>query len=484
MKKRISVLLAASEALPFIKTGGLADVMGALPRHLLELGARVSMVIPCYREILKSGIPMRRVIAGMNVPLGRRKARVSVYKASSKDSGDVYLIRHDPSFGRPHLYGPPGSDYPDNAGRFSLFSKAATLLADWIKEDVDLVHCHDWQTALIPLFLERRLPCLFTIHNIGYQGIFPSQILPETGIDRVHFNPEGVEYYGRLNLLKAGVIWSDAVTAVSPRYAEEIQTKGHGFGLDGLMRKYSFKLHGILNGADYSRWDPAIDPFTAAPYGPDDLEGKSICKKDLLSSFGIHPESTMPVIGMTTRLAHQKGIDILLGALPELMKTGLCLVILGSGDDEFGRALLSEAGRHPGLKVRIGFDEATAHRITAGSDMFLMPSRYEPCGLSQMYCLKYGTVPVVRATGGLKDTVEQYDPETGAGTGFLFDGDRPEDLTGSVLESLVSWGKPALWRRLMRNGMSRDFSWKKSAGQYIELYGKITGKPVASSGGR
>ncbi len=469
-----SILLAASEALPFEKTGGLGDVLGALPLALTRLGVNVRVVIPLTRAASKVDIPRYKILSHVDIQVGNSKKRTSIYKSSVQDEYEVYLVRHDPSFDRSGLYGPSGSDWPDNAQRFALFAKAVVALLERLDEPVDLVHCHDWQTALIPLFLQGKLPTIFTIHNLGYQGLFPVEVLPETGIPAELFTPEGIEFWGRVNFLKAGIIWSDAITTVSPRYALEIKSPDHGFGLDGLLRKYAAKLQGSLTGADYEVWDPARDPVIAAPYGPADLSGKDACRRNLLATVGLVQETRRPVIGMITRLALQKGIDLLLAALPDIFDLGADLIILGSGDHEFEESLKAAAAAHPRLRIRIGFDEAMAHQITAGADFLLMPSRYEPCGLSQMYALKYGTVPVVRVTGGLADTVEPWDPASGAGTGFVFEEATPAALADAVRRALAVWAQPAAWRRIVGNGMSRDYSWSRSAARYRDLYHTVT----------
>ena len=473
----ISILMAASEAVPFAKTGGLGDVLGGLPAALAAAGNRVRVAIPFYREAAGKGLPLDEVVSGLKIPMGDALERVSVRRARLKAGHEALFIVHGPSFDRPHLYGPPGKAYPDNGYRFALFSRAVVRLAETLG-DVDLIHCHDWQTGLIPLFSrEVGIRSLFTIHNLGYQGLFDEDILDEIGLGRDLFHPEGLEFHGRVNYLKAGIVWSDAVTTVSPTYSREIRTPEHGFGLDGLIRKHSRKVTGILNGVDYTSWDPGIDPLIAANYTLEDPSGKADCRRDLLDTFPLPPGEKAPIIGVVTRLVHQKGLKLIIEGLPRMMNRKLSLIILGSGLPKFEEALMRAASRYPNLAVRLGFDEMLAHRIEAGADIFLMPSLYEPCGLNQIYSLKYGTIPVVRATGGLKDTVKAYNPLSGEGTGFTFEEAGAAEMVASVREAVRFWRRPTHWRRIVRNAMSADYSWSRSAGEYRRLYRRILAAP-------
>jgi starch synthase len=391
-----------------------------------------------------------------------------------------YFVVYSLFFDRAALYGTPAGDYPDNAERFALFSRAALEIAQ-LHFRPDILHCHDWQSALVPVLLRStygrsaalgRTPVLFTIHNLGYQGLFAPDVLRPIGLPESLFTIDGLEFYGKVNLLKGGLVFSDAITTVSRGYAREIQTEEYGFGLDGLLRHRSLVLSGILNGVDYSHWNPATDRHIAARYGPDDLRGKRECKRDLLAAFGL-PAARLdrPLIGIVSRLSAQKGADLISDAAQELMALDLYLLVLGSGDAVYEDLFRTLAARYPDkVGVRIAYDDALAHKIEAGSDIFLMPSRYEPCGLNQIYSLKYGTVPVVRATGGLDDTVEQFDPATGAGTGFKFQEYSGRAMLGAIRAALEAYRHADQWRRLMLCGMAQDYSWGASAAQYLRLY--------------
>jgi starch synthase len=350
----------------------------------------------------------------------------------------------------------------------------------------DVIHCHDWQSALVPVLLRSvyarapllsRVPVLCTIHNLGYQGLFRRETLAEIGVPESLFTPDNLEFYGKVNLLKGGLVFSDAINTVSRGYAREIQTEEHGFGLDGLLRHRSLVLSGILNGVDYSHWDPATDKNLAANYTPEDLRGKKKCKKDLLGQFGLSAENLeRPVIGIVLRLVVQKGADLIAGAAEELLREDLSLVVLGSGEAVYETLIRNLAEKYPDkVAVRIAYDDALAHKIEAGADMFLMPSRYEPCGLNQIYSLKYGTVPVVRATGGLDDTVESFDPVTGKGTGFKFAEYTGRAMMETIRAALDTYDNRAQWRKVMANGMAQDYSWGTSAAQYTRLYESLAG---------
>jgi starch synthase len=472
--------MASGEALPLVKSGGLADVVGALPPHLAGLGARVLVAIPFYRSILRSPLARKTLIPFMAVRVGPHVRRVTIYSARISPGVDALLVRHNPSFDREHLYGTARGAYEDNGRRFSLFCHAVAAIVPLLAEKIDVVHCHDWQSALIPLLLRGRVPSVFTIHNLGYQGNFPRRELADMGLPDSLFTPDGLEFHGQVNFMKAGIIWSDAITTVSPRYAAEITRPEMGFGLDGLIRAQAGKLSGILNGADYSQWSPAVDPNLAARYHMANLDGKATCRRALLDELGL-PASPAPVVAMIGRLVWQKGVDLVLGALPALMERDLVLAILGTGDEEYESALRSAAARFPRLRLLHGFDEGLAHRLIAGADILLMPSRYEPCGLTQMYALKYGTIPVVRRTGGLADTIEPFNAARLTGTGFAFDGESPEALVHETDRALDAFGSRSSWQHLMVNAMSADFSWDRSAAEYLDLYRRLSGRPGTST---
>ncbi len=479
------ILMAASEMTPYAQTGGLGDVLAALPTALSELGAAVHVVLPAYRAIdwdAAGAVPSGTV----DVRVGNTRRAVALRTARA-GAVTVTFVEADDYFGRDHLYGGPYGDYPDNAERFAFFSRAVLALAGRLEPAPDVIHCHDWQAALVPVyaraFPDPRLATVrtvLTIHNLGYQGIFPAAVWPLLDLDWSYFTPRTLEFYGRANFLKGGIAFADALTTVSRRYAEEILTPEYGNGLDGVLRERRAVLHGILNGVDYSSWDPARDRYIAAPYDRDDLVGKARCKADLQTRFELEPAPATPLFGMVTRLADQKGLDLVIAALPELLSGDAQLAILGNGDARYEHELSIEGRRAPGrLAVRIAYDPALAHRVEAGADAFLMPSRYEPCGLNQMYSLRYGAVPVVRATGGLDDTISEFDTATAHGNGFKFGPYTAEALLGAVDRALDAYRRPADWRRVVRNGMACDFSWRHAAERYLDVYRSLLASPRA-----
>ncbi len=426
------ILMVASEAAPFAKTGGLADVLGSLPSALSSLGEQVAVLLPLYRGVQ---IPQsRRIYDHLPIWLGTTHYDASVHRIS----GPVpYFFLDCPQlYDRDGLYGTPGGDFPDNHIRFAALSRAALEVARRIFRP-QVIHCHDWQSGLVPMYLKTALAgdptflgirTLLTIHNLGYQGLFPPAAMDAIGLDPSLYHPGGVEFFGKLNFLKAGILYSDAINTVSPTYKQEIQTPAYGFGLDGLLRDRRDSLSGILNGVDYSQWDPRADLFIAAKYSAADLAGKKACKRELLREFGfdVNQAAKRPLIGVVTRLASQKGVDLIAGIADQLAREDAWLIVQGKGDDAFEKIFRDLAKSHPDkIGVRIVQDEGLAHRIEAGSDMFLMPSRYEPCGLNQMYSLRYGTIPVVRATGGLDDTITKN-------TGFKFSEASGAALLGSI----------------------------------------------------
>ena len=482
----MNVLFLASEVSPFAKTGGLADVAGSLPGALKGLGVNVSVGLPLYRSVKEGPFQRDLVLKGLQVPLAGRTLVGSVQATETGDGVPVYFFEREDLFDRPNLYRTTEGDYYDNLERFAFFSRAALVFARATGMSFDVIHCHDWQTGLIPAYLStlfRTDPffsstaTLFTIHNIGYQGLFTRDKLPAAGLPPEAFRVDGVEYWGAISLLKAGIIYSDAVTTVSPTYCREIQTSEFGMGMEGILRDKSAVLHGILNGVDYSVWDPAIDPHIVSNYDSDHLSEKGVNKAALLKETGL--ESALmerPVLGMTSRLSHQKGCDLLIPILDELASMEVGLVILGEGEERYERELRGAAERHRGkVSVTIGFDEALAHRILAGVDLFLVPSFYEPCGLTQMYALKYGTVPVVRATGGLEDTIEDVDPQTKTGNGFKFEAYDAKAFLVSIRRAVDLWPDQETWGTLVRKAMAADFSWKRSAERYLDLYQALVG---------
>jgi starch synthase len=394
------------------------------------------------------------------------------------------LIRRDEYFRRPQLYGTPQGDYPDNAERFAFFSKAVLQLAGrtgpW-----DAIHCHDWQSALIPVVQKIGVAAtpgvktVLTIHNLAHQGTFPFSEWNLLNLDARYFAPEYLEFYGRVNILKGGILFADALTTVSRKYAKEILTPEYGCGLEGVLRGREKYLHGILNGVDYREWSPEVDLHIKTKYSASDLRGKAECKKDLQQLYGLPLKASAPLMGIVSRLADQKGFDILLEIIEELLRMDLQIVILGAGVQKYQQQLAKLPAAHPEkIAVKIGFDNALAHKIEAGADMFLMPSKFEPCGLNQIYSLKYGTVPVVRATGGLDDTIEDYDPLAGTGNGFKFVDYTGPAFLGAVKRALAVYVNKKLWRQVIANGMKCDFSWEKSAKEYLELYRRVVESAV------
>jgi starch synthase len=467
------ILMVASEATPFAKTGGLADVLGALSPTLRARGHETAILMPRYRTIDVRGMAL--IYQDLRVWLGPVAYRSDVYRTIERDVA-YYFVDCPPLFDREGFYGDRAGDYPDNDVRFAVFSRVAlTLMRHVFRPNV--IHCHDWQAALLSVYLEKAmetdptymaLPTVLTIHNLGYQGLFPPAALPRIGLDAGAFTPDCLEFFGKVNLLKGGIRMSDAITTVSPTYAREIQTPELGFGLDRDLRERAASLTGILNGVDYTEWDPATDPRLAAHYSADDLAGKRVCKSDLLGEFGLAANLERPVIGMVTRLVSQKGFDLVEETAAELMAEDLALVVLGSGEAKYQDFLERLKADYPDrVGVRIGWDEGLAHKIEGGADMFLMPSLYEPCGLNQIYSLRYGTVPIVRATGGLDDTIDDS-------TGFKFREYTGAALLASVRAALAAYAEPERWTAMMRAGMAKDYSWTASAAEYSALYHRLS----------
>ena len=473
----MQIASAVSECVPFSKTGGLADVVGALPKALAELGHKVSVFVPKYRQTHLDN--PKTLIRSITVPFDDQYRFCSVLDGGVHSGVQFYFIDYPEFFDREALYGTSLGDYHDNAERFALFSRAV-IEATKILGVPEVFHCHDWQSALIPVLLRtlyeedpafRSVPTVFTIHNIGYQGLFSPDTLPLLMLPWDLFTITKMEFYGKLNFLKGALVYSDFITTVSRKYAQEIQTSEYGFGLEGVLRARSSVVAGILNGVDYKEWSPEKDKLITTKYSPDNLGGKEQDKRDLLKEFGLDPGSTLPVIGIVSRFAAQKGFDLISQVADRLAREELIIVALGSGDKEYEDLFRRLNKQFPQkLAVKVAYDNAIAHKIEAGADMFLMPSRYEPCGLNQIYSLKYGTVPVVRATGGLDDTIESFDPVTGKGTGFKFSEYSGEALLETVHKALAVYKDKKAWTQLMKNGMSRDFSWTASAREYARIY--------------
>jgi starch synthase len=480
----VKILFAASEAAPFAKTGGLADVAGSLPPALAALGHDVRVVLPRYRCVDRERFKLRSV-ASFSVPVGGWKERCEILGSRMDARVKAYFVQKDLYFDRPGLYGTAQSDYADNAERFLFFSRAALELCRALDFSPDIVHCNDWQTGFMPLYLDRlyrsdarfkRTRSVFTVHNLGYQGLFWHWDMKLTGLGWEEFTPEGVEFFGKVNFMKAGLVAADLITTVSKTYSREIQTAENGHGLEGVLAKRAKDLFGVVNGIDYRLWDPAHDRDLPRTFSATRLAGKAVCREELKRSSGLAPGDA-PLIGMVTRLAAQKGLDIVAEALPAIMASGAQLVILGTGDATYQKLLTEASRRYPKrMRILLRYDEKLAKQIYAGCDMFLMPSHYEPCGLSQMIALRYGTVPIVRRTGGLADTVEDYHPRSGRGTGFVFDEYSSDALIRCLERAIAAYTNVDAWHRLMQAGMKQDFSWRNSAKEYESIYRKAMKK--------
>ena len=479
-----SVLIASSEVAPYAKTGGLADVMSSLPGALAGLGTRVSVIAPAYRSVLKGGYELEDTGFTFRVPVSDHEPTGSLLKTKTGDDVPVYFVRADQYYDRDYLYGTPDGDYPDNAERFVFFSRA--ILEVMRHDPPQILNANDWQTALAIAFLKSqpqiypelgRVKTVMTLHNLGYQGRFWSLDWPLLNLDPSLFNWHYLEFHGMINFLKGGIVSADAITTVSPTYSQEIKKPEQGFGLEGVFQERAARLSGILNGVDYRIWDPKTDPLIARTYSLKDSSGKRLCKADLQKQFGLDLDPSVPLIGMVTRLTEQKGTDLVQSALGALVARGCQFVLVGTGDRASQEFFFSTPAQFPGrVGVEIGFNELLSHKVIAGSDFLLVPSRYEPAGLTHLYGLKYGTIPIVRSTGGLKDTVSEFHPERPEGNGFVFYLYEPRRLLAAVDRALAVFGHTEPWTKLTRNAMAADFSWTKSARKYLDTYnGLISG---------
>lgn len=479
----MKIVIVTSESVPYAKTGGLADVTGALLKEFLRLGEEAFIIMPFYSRVRDS---CKVIDTGIRIKINiiSESIEASLLKSQNRDY-PAYFIRNDRFFRREGLYGDVNGDYHDNAMRFSFFSQAALKAIRSLGFRADIVHVHDWQAALLPFYLKnfykedpffKQAKTVLTIHNLGYQGLFAPSVLPYLGIGLEYFNPHGIEFYGKVNFLKAGIISADALTTVSENYAKEILTEEYGFGLDGVLRSRSSRLYGILNGIDSALWNPETDKYIPKRYTLKNIKGKQICKVSLIkeASLGIKP--SQPLIGFVGRFAVQKGIDLIERSITDIANLGAGFVIVGSGDKGLEDSLM---GKSISLKdrvyVKVGYDEGFARMIYAGADIFLMPSRYEPCGLTQLIAMRYGTVPIVRATGGLVDTVDDYDHLTEKGSGFMFRGYDVPQLIESLKRAICVYKQKLKWTRLMKEIMKKDFSWENSAKKYLQLFRMISG---------
>jgi starch synthase len=479
------ILMAASEMAPLARTGGLGDVIEGLPAELQNRGHEVSVILPYYRTIRENkALIVDPTGVMMTIEVGGRQIETEILEAQAPNDVQVFFVRRDEYFDRPEIYGSEGKAYEDNAERFVFFSKAAVELARRVIPAPDILHAHDWQTALIPVFIRhRQLPfkTVLTIHNIAYQGSFWGLDFGLTNLPGSYFGATGIEFYGRVNFLKGGILYADAVTTVSERYARDIQTPEYGAGLDAVVREHTGKLRGILNGADYKTWNPETDKLIARYYTPSALAGKKTCRDTLMKSLGLEPDPRGPVFCMVTRLAEQKGFDILIPLLDRLLADDVRLVILGEGDADYSRDLGVAAKRNPGrFAFRRAMDDALSHQIYAGADVMLIPSHFEPCGLGAMYALKYGTVPIARASGGLHQILTDYDPTTATGNAFLFYEYTAEALWDSIVRAKQHFADAEAWQRLARDAMECDFSWASAAAEYEKVYEALVGPPVTA----
>jgi len=479
------ILLASSEVHPYSKSGGLADMAGALAKALGRAGHQVGIVTPLYRGIRDRFPEIQPLAWDMNLPLGRSWRRANVFTLDASPGVVVYFIDQPEYYDRTALYTESGADYADNAERFIFFSKAVVHLARFLPWQPEVVHLHDWQAGLVPILMLHqkltdgwvRVPhtCL-TIHNLAYQGVFARQAYELTNLPLDYFNPNGIEFYGYMNCLKAGILYSDSITTVSPRYAREIMTEEFGCGLDAILRSRSEALTGILNGVDYDEWNTISNPYLKAPYDAENLAGKQIDKGELQHELRLPLRPDVPLFVNISRLADQKGIDIQLGALEEMLAADLQFVLLGSGSPDYEAAYQRLARRYPKkAAIKIGFDQGLSHRIEAGGDLFLMPSRYEPCGLNQMYSLRYGTIPIVRITGGLDDSVVDISEDLERADGIKFGEYSVRALAKAIRKALVLFPRTDLINHFRQNGMAADFSWDRTAARYVEVYESLGG---------
>jgi starch synthase len=477
----MKVLIASPEVFPFVKTGGLADVTGSLAKVFKKLGIDARVILPKHKIIDEQLFPMQYKNYRFSCPMSQSFTEGEIIE-TRYNGVTAYLVEKDEYFYRDYLYSTPDGDYLDNAERFVFFSKSVLEAIKVTGFVPDVLHCNDWETALSPVFLRTlygadpelmNVATLFTIHNLGYQGLFWQYDMHLLNIGWEYFTPDYLEYFGQINFLKGGIVFSDIINTVSKRYSEEIQTPEYGHGLDGVLRTRKEDFYGIVNGIDYEDWDPGKDPCLPAHYTLEDTKNKKRCKALLQETFQLPVNAGVPLVATISRLADQKGFDLIAAALEDMVSQGVQYIILGTGERTY-HDLLTDLARKlaPSFSVKIAYDNKLAHLIEAGADMFLMPSRYEPCGLNQLYSLRYGTIPIVRAVGGLEDTIVDYSANPDVGTGFKFSEYTREALLGALRRALETFGDKAAWTLLMQRCMAADFSWERSAKAYIDLYDK------------
>jgi len=483
MSNKLSVLFAASEAVPFAKTGGLADVVGSLPKYLKKKKIDVSIIMPKYRQIEEMELKSKK-IGEVKVNLSGTVFTGEIEKSSLPGSKvPVYFVKNDSFFHRKELYGGKSGDFPDNSSRFIFFSKAVLEALKIIDKKPDIIHSHDWQTGLIPCFLKSFLysndtfyhgiKTVFTIHNLSYQGLFWHIDMPLTGLGWNYFTPQKLEFYGKISFLKAGLLYSDILTTVSPTYAQEIQRTNIGCGMEGLLSKRKNELFGILNGADYKIWDPKKDKLIPANYSKSNPAGKALNKSQLLNDFGLK-ETGMPLISFVGRLVDQKGLSLIRESFNRMMELPAQFIFLGTGNKKYENFLSAMTKKYPDkFSAKLEFNEETAHLLQAGSDMLLMPSDFEPCGLNQLYAMKYGTVPIAFRTGGLADSITNINIDKKKGTGFIFSNYTGDEFIETIKNAIDVYEDKKSWKKIMKNAMSEDYSWEKSCDNYIEIYKKL-----------
>ncbi|HVN95387.1 MAG TPA: glycogen synthase GlgA [Syntrophorhabdaceae bacterium] len=481
----MKILIASPEIYPFVKTGGLADVTGALPKALKKLGIEVRVILPKHKGIEEQGFPMRYKNYQISCQVSQSSVDAEIVE-TEYDGITAYLVEKDEYYYRDYLYSTPDGDYLDNAERFIFFSKSVIEAMKVTGFVPDVLHCNDWETSLAPVFLKTlckddplfsNTPTLLTIHNLGYQGIFWHYDMHLLNVGWEYFTPNYLEFFGHINFLKGGIVFSDILNTVSKQYSQEIQTPEFGWGLDGILRTRKNDLFGIVNGIDYEEWNPAKDRLIPALYSEENIANKKICKKALQEAFGLPSDERTPVIATISRLADQKGFDVIAESLEEMLSLGIQYVVLGTGERKYHDIFTQLSKQFPkAFAIKIAYDNNLAHLIEAGADMFLMPSRYEPCGLNQLYSLKYGTVPIVRGVGGLEDTIIDYTKSPETGTGYKFYDYTKDAMLEAIKSALAIYKDQSSWQSLMKRCMKQDFSWEKSAGEYVELYKKAIAK--------
>ncbi|PIQ97508.1 MAG: glycogen synthase GlgA [Nitrospinae bacterium CG11_big_fil_rev_8_21_14_0_20_56_8] len=480
---KLKILLASSEVYPFAKTGGLGDIAGSLPKALRQLGHEVRVITPKYKVTAKCPLGFRPMGRDIDVPVGPALKKGFLYESRLAEGVPVYLVGNDEYYHRDELYGEQGREYPDNPERFIFFCRAVLESCKATGFFPDIFHCNDWQTGLVPVYLKTlyaqdpdfaRARTIFSIHNLAFQGNYPPARMTAAHLPPHLFRVDGLEFYGNLSFMKGGLMFADLLTTVSKTYSKEIQTPEFGFGMDGILRSRSKDLYGFLNGADYEEWDPETDPLIPENYNAKNLSGKQECKRELKARFKLSLPEEAPLFCMVSRLSAQKGISLIMESAEKWLADGAGFVLLGSGEPRFEEFFLNLARKHPAqCGAIIGYNEELAHQIMAGGDLLFVPSQYEPCGLTQIYGLKYGAVPLVRSVGGLQDTIQEFQSASGSGNGFKFRPYENKYLLQAVKKALSLYKQKNTWRTLMRNGMNQSFGWDHSAGQYSRLYYKL-----------